>query len=206
MLENRLVTLAKGAARLEHVDDVARADFRSRVGTPDEVEVFLAYETGLAQRLGLPWQSRTMLYRPTAGVDEAMLEQAFDTVISLEQGDGLVNAMIEQPFWDKYLRATYSDAYSRNTRFYATKSDLLEQLRTAQRNWARSIGHPDAQRRVLRKTLLDLAQQIPVAQSELLNEGVMPDATYDRLLNDIGYREKELSRRLTREALNKAGL
>jgi hypothetical protein len=39
-----------------------------------------------------------------------------------------------------------------------------------------------------------------------LNEGVMPDATYDRLLNDIGYREKELSRRLTREALNKAGL
>ncbi|UVL39384.1 hypothetical protein LOY55_24610 [Pseudomonas sp. B21-040] len=206
MLENRLVTLAKGAARLEHVDDVARADFRSRAGTPDEVEVFLAYETGLAQRLGLPWQSRTMLYRPTAGVDDAMLEQAFDTVISLEQGDGLVNAMIEQPFWDKYLRATYSDAYSRNTRFYATKSDLLEQLRTAQRNWARSIGHPDAQRRVLRKTVLDLAQQIPVAQSELLNEGVMPDATYDRLLNDIGYREKELSRRLTREALNKAGL
>jgi hypothetical protein len=206
MLENRLVTLAKGAARLEHVDDVARADFQSRPGNPDEVEVFLAYETGLAQRLDLPWQSRTMLYRPTAGVDDAMLEQAFDTVISREQGDGLVNAMIEQPYWDHYLRATYPDAYSPNTRFFANKCDLLEQLLTAQREWARSNGQPDAQRRVLRKKVLDLAQQIPLPQSELFIESEMTDAVYDRLLNDIGYREKELSRRLTREALHKAGL
>jgi hypothetical protein len=34
----------------------------------------------------------------------------------------------------------------------------------------------------------------------------MTDEVYERLYNDIGYDEQELSRRLTRAALNTAGL
>ncbi|EJM21281.1 hypothetical protein PMI22_02165 [Pseudomonas sp. GM21] len=204
ILESRLVTLAKGAARLARVDDIAGADVRSRTGNPDEVEVYLAYETGLAYRLGLPWQSNTMLYEPTAGVSARTLDTAFDTVISMEVGDGLVNEMIEQPFWEKYLREAYPDAYSRNARIYRGKPELLDQLRDAQRTWVHSARWPEVRRAPLRRQLQDLADQLPVPHSVVLTGAEMTDAVYERLLNEIGYDEKALSRRLTREALQKA--
>ena len=205
ILEDRLVTLAKGAARLARVDDIANADVRSRAGNPDEVEVYLAFETGLAHRLGLPWQSSTMLYEPMAGVSAKTLNTAFDTVISMEAGDGLVNGMIEQPFWEKYLRETYPDAYSRNDRIYQGKPELLDQVREAQRAWARSARLAEIRRAPLRRQLQDLADQLSVPHNVVFTGTEMTDAVYERLLNDIGYEEKALSRRLTREALNKAG-
>ena len=204
ILEGRLVALAKGAARLARVDEIASADVRSRTGNPDEVEVYLAYETGLAHRLGLPWQSNTMLYEPVAGVSARTLDTAFDTVISMEAGDGLVNEMIEQPYWEKYLRQTYPDAYSRNARIYRGKPELLDQLRDAQRAWAHSARWAEMRRAPLRRQLQDLADQLPVDHSVVFTGTEMTDAVHERLLNDIGYDEKALSRRLTREALQKA--
>lgn len=205
ILENKLVSLAKGAARLERVDDVARADFQSRPGNPDEVEVFLAYETGLAQRLDLPWQSERMLYEPTAGVSDDMLDQAFDTVMSMEEGDGLINTMIEQPFWENYLRDTYPTEFRRNARQYELKTQLLDELRDAQLAWADSKGSPLAQRRALKQRLQDLGRQLGVPENIALADEPMSDAVYDSLLNDIGYEEKQLSRKLTRAALQNAG-
>jgi hypothetical protein len=204
ILESRLVTLAKGAARLARVDDIAGADVRSRAGNPDEVEVYLAYETGLAHRLGLPWQSNTMLFETTAGVSAKNLDTAFDTVISMEAGDGLVNEMIEQPFWEKYLREAYPDAYHRNARIYRGKPELLDQLRDAQRAWAHSARWSELHRAPLRRQLQDLADQLPVPHNVVFTGAEMTDAVYERLLNEIGYDEKALSRRLTREALQKA--
>ena len=61
-LEGKLVGLAKGAARLEMVNEIARADVAARDGIPDDVEVHLTYEIGLAERLNLPWQSQGMRY------------------------------------------------------------------------------------------------------------------------------------------------
>ncbi|MHC8345847.1 NEL-type E3 ubiquitin ligase domain-containing protein [Pseudomonas sp. RT6P73] len=203
VLESKLVNLAKGAARLARVDAIARADFGSRAGNPDEVEVYLAYETGLAQRLGLPWQSESMLFRPLANVSANTLDTAFDTVMSMEDGDGLVNDMIEQPFWQKYLRDTYPNEFSRNTRLYETKSDLLDELRETQQAWASSKGQLIAQRRALKQRLLDLARRLDVDESVVLTDQDMPDEVYGRLLHDMGYEEKELSRKLTRAALQK---
>jgi hypothetical protein len=201
ILESKLVTLAKGAARLERVDDIARADFSSRKGNPDEVQVFLAYETGLAQRLGLPWQSESMLYRPLAGVSANMLDTAFDTVMSMEDGDGLINHMIEQSFWEKYLHDTYPAEFRRNARTYELRTDQLDELREAQRSWANSKGRVIAQRQALKKRLLDLANQLNVQEDRVLTDEEMSDEVYGGLLNDIGYEEKQLSRRLTRQAL-----
>ncbi|MBD9614008.1 hypothetical protein IB245_21120 [Pseudomonas sp. PDM02] len=204
VLENKLVNLAKGAARLARVDDIARADFGGREGTPDEVEVYLAYETGLAQRLGLPWQSESMLYRPLAGVSAKTLDTAFDTVMSMEAGDGLINDMLEQPFWEKYLRDTYPNEFRRNTRLYETKSDLLDELRDAQHAWASSRNQQIAQRRALKQRLQDLARRLNVDDRVVLTDEDMSDEVYFRLLQDMGYEEKELSRKLTRTALQKA--
>ncbi|CAI8963468.1 RING-type E3 ubiquitin transferase [Pseudomonas sp. IT-P253] len=204
-LEIRLVTLAKGAARLTRVDDIARADFGGRPGTPDEVEVYLAYETGLTQRLGLPWQSETMLFRRIAGVSPATLDLAYDTVVSMEAGDGLVNDMLEQSFWENYLRDTYPTEFRRNARQYEHKTQLLDELRDARLAWADSKGSPLVQRRALKQRLQYLGRQLGVPESIALADEPITDAVYDSLLNDIGYEEKQLSRRLTREALQKAG-
>jgi hypothetical protein len=203
VLESKLVNLARGAARLARVDDIARADFGSRPGNPDEVEVYLAYETGLAQRLGLPWQSESMLYRPTAGVDANTLDTAFDTVMSMEAGDGLINDMIEQPFWQKYLQDTYPNEFRRNALFYETKSELLDELREVQHAWARSKGQQIAQRRALKQRLQDLARRLSIDDSVVLTDQDMTDEVYGQLLHDMGYEEKELSRKLTRAALQK---
>jgi hypothetical protein len=205
ILESKLVILAKGAARLERVDDIARADFSSRKGNPDEVQIFLAYETGLAQRLGLPWQSQSMLYRPVAGVSANMLDTAFDTVMSMEDGDGLINHMIEQPFWEKYLHDTYPREFRRNARTYEIRTDQLDELREAQRSWANAKGQLIAQRQAIKKRLLDLANQLNVQENRVLTDEEMSDEVYGGLLNDIGYEEKQLSRRLTRQALLNAG-
>ncbi|MHC8349074.1 NEL-type E3 ubiquitin ligase domain-containing protein [Pseudomonas sp. RT4P38] len=203
-LENSLATLAKGAARLARVEDIARADFASREGNPDEVEVFLAYETGLAQRLGLPWQSESMLFRPIAGVSGKTLDTAFDTVMSMEVGDGLINDMIELPFWEKYLRDTYPNEFTRNIRLYEQKTELLDQLRESQQAWVSAKGGSTAHRQNLKRHLQDLARQLDIADSSVLVDQAMADEVYGQLLNDIGYQEKELSRRLTREALQKS--
>ncbi|ANI58632.1 NEL-type E3 ubiquitin ligase domain-containing protein [Pseudomonas sp. GR 6-02] len=204
MLESRLVRLAKGAARLARVEDIARADFAKRPGG-DEIEVYLAYESGLAQRLDLPWQSTLLRYPELARVNAEMLDTAFDTVMSMEAGDGLVNGMIEQPYWEKYLRDTYPAEFRRNARMYEHRTDLLDELREAQRAWAGSKEQLIVQRRALKQRLLDLASQLNVPESLVLTGEEMTDEVYGGLLNDIGYEEKQLSRRLTRAALQNAG-
>jgi hypothetical protein len=201
-LEQKLVTLAKGAARLEQVNDIARADVASRGGNPDEVEVYLAYQTGLAQRLGLPWQSEGMLFRRVSGVTNSMIDQAYDTVLALGEGDGLVNRMLEQDFWENYLVERYPVRMETNKRRYLDLFDQLETLRTTQREWVESTS--DDQRAELRNRLRELSNDLPVPQTVVFADEAITDANYDRLLIDLGDAEKQLSRQLTRDALRRA--
>jgi hypothetical protein len=202
-LEQKLVTLAKGAARLEQVNDIARADIASRGGNPDEVEVYLAYQTGLAQRLGLPWQSEGMLYRPVSGVSDGMIDQAYDTVLALGEGDGLVNRMLEQDFWETYLNERYPVRMETNKRRYQSLSDQLGTLRTTQREWVETTS--DEQRAELRNRLGELMNGLPVTEALVFADEPISDAAFDRLLVDLGDAEKQLSRQLTRDALRRAG-
>lgn len=128
-LETRLVSLSKGAARLQRVNDIARADALSRPSRAEEVEIYLAYQTRLASRLGLPWQSEGMLYRNIAAVSDNAIEQAYTTVLALEEGDGLLDAMLQQLFWEKYLHETYDLRFRSNDRAFDEKLRLLEQRR-----------------------------------------------------------------------------
>jgi hypothetical protein len=202
-LEQKLVTLAKGAARLEQVNDIARADVASRGGNPDEVEVYLAYQTGLAQRLDLPWQSKGMLFRPVSGVTDAMIDQAYDTVLALGEGDGLVDRMLEQDFWQNHLNERYATEMQANKRRYQSLSDQLETLRTTQREWAESTS--DTQRAALRSRLRELMNDLPAPDTVVFADEPFSDGIFDRLLVDLGDAEKELSRHLTRQAMKRAG-
>jgi hypothetical protein len=202
-LEKRLVSLAKGAARLEHVNEIAHDDVANRRGTTDDVEVYLAYQTGLAHRLNLPWQSEGMLYRLTSGVTDRMIDQAYDTVLALGEGDGLVDKMLEQQFWQDYLEETYPIQTKTNKQQYESKSDALDTLRSTQREWLESTSDP--QRAELRNQLRELMNDLPVPETVVFADVPISDEIYYRLFADLGHDEQELFRQLTRKALKKAG-
>lgn len=133
--------MAKGKSRLDQVNEIARATIQSRLqagetfqavdedgeitGTIDEVEVYLAFQTGLADRLELPWQSRDMLFRAMAEVDDAQIDQAYQSILALEVGDGLVNQIVEQRFWRKYLKSRYPREFAQNSVVYNSRSEDL---------------------------------------------------------------------------------
>lgn len=205
-VESAMVGLAKGAARLERVNEVARADIAKRKETPDDVEVHLDYETRLAARLDLPWQSEKMRYQPLSGVTEEAIDQAYTTILSMEEGDGLVNAMLDQTFWEKYLRETNPNAFKNNDTTFMNKAALLEDLREAQQAWVDAKALPEAEKTPLKARLKTLAEQLPVPENLVLTGEPMSTQTYDRLIEGIGYDEKALGRHLTRTALKNAGL
>ena len=128
-IERKLVTLAKGAARLERVNEIARKDSLSRASRAEEVEIYQAYQTALAPRLGLPWQSGHMLYRGIADVSDKAIDEAYITVINQEKGNGLIDGMLEQPFWERYLRESFTSALEYNDRFYERELNSLEDRR-----------------------------------------------------------------------------
>ena len=218
-LENRLVKLAKSAARLDKVGDIARKeilaqrDMSQRVPpvpdyhAPDEVEVHLAFETGLAKRLDLPWQSDRMLYRDTSRVTPDMIDAAYRKNIADEAGDGLVNAMIdsfENPFWENYLKSTHPAEIEANKRSFDLRLGQVEDLREAQNAW---VNESDpAQLAVRQKTLEDLANQLNVAHNEVFTEEEMTDEFYNQLVLPLTNERNQLARTLTREALARAGL
>ncbi|WP_225875042.1 NEL-type E3 ubiquitin ligase domain-containing protein [Pseudomonas bananamidigenes] len=201
-LERALVTLAKGAARLSQVNEIARADIAARQSEPDEVEVHLAYETGLARRLELPWQSEAMKFRRVAGVSDEMIDAAYEKILGAEAGDGLADQMLDQAFWDRYLRETWPGEIEANTRAHQEKADLLIDLQSAQERWVESGGRSPG----LRQTVADLAQRLSIPEDVVFTAEKMSQKTYVELLENIGHQEKALQRKLTREAMERAGI
>ncbi|RBJ70189.1 hypothetical protein C3L29_036815, partial [Pseudomonas sp. MWU12-2534b] len=142
--------------------------------------------------------------RQVSGVSDAMIDQAYGTVLALGEGDGLVNAMLELDFWTQYLEEKYPTRLESNKRRFQGNYDKLESLREVQRQWSESTQ--TEQRKALREQLLDLMQDLPVPPTVVFDEAPISDAVFDRLLVDLADDEKELARRLTREALRRAGL
>lgn len=125
LVEAELVKLARGKARLDEVGEVSRGRITERLkketfrrvvngvvtGTIDEVEVYLEYMTDLAERLDLPWQSRDMLFRPKEGLTQEILDEAYDRVIALEEGELLAPLILMQDFWVEFLEKAYKDEF-----------------------------------------------------------------------------------------------
>ncbi|WP_178113604.1 NEL-type E3 ubiquitin ligase domain-containing protein [Pseudomonas sp. ANT_H12B] len=178
-IEASLITLAKGKSRLDGVNEIARATIQGRLaagetfqafdedgditGTIDEVEVYLAFQTGLADRLELPWQSRDMLFRQMAEVGEEQIDQAYQSILALEAGEGLVNRMIEQGFWRKYLKSRYPREFAQNSAVYNARSEALldQQLAgsVSQQEYERGIAELADARKGLLRTLTRTAME-----------------------------------------------
>ncbi|WP_421555830.1 dermonecrotic toxin domain-containing protein [Pseudomonas kitaguniensis] len=234
---NALVRLAKQKARLDKLNHIANRDIQARLNTPtrnedgsespalrlttdivngvsgtlDEVEVYSAYQTGLKARLDLPWLADHMLYRETGNVQARQLVIAYNKVIEDEQGDGLVEQMLEQYFWSDYLRDTHPDEYQKISCQHSQASENIDGLRLAQSAWAADEQLPEEHKNLttsaqLRKNLTDLADTLNVAHEQILTDEPMSEELYLSLFLKSFYDEKELGRHLTRLAMISAGL
>jgi len=147
-----------------------------------------------------------MLHRPVAGVTDAMIDGAYDTVLSLEKDDGLVNKMLELDFWERFLRETYPSQFEENKQVYLGKSERLDTLRSTQLEWVNSTQLTTTQRTELRNRLIGLMNGFSIQQDIVFSGTPISEDIYNRLLIDLGDEEKELSRRLTREAMTRANI
>jgi hypothetical protein len=220
-----LLDLAKGKSRLEEVGRIARArveelraqgrpfprydaegnlvaqydDQGNRLRTLDEVEIHLAYVTGLAQRLDLPWQSRSMRFSEP-DVTPRMLDDAYERVTRLEEGDLLREQLIEQDFWRNYLEATHAEAFE----VLLNKSRALDDLLDAQTAWAAHGKLSDTQKAVQRKIIETTARTLGKPASEIAPGQVMSDARYYADIAVLAEESKNILRRLCDQAMGRS--
>ncbi|WP_277759123.1 DUF6543 domain-containing protein [Pseudomonas sp. A34-9] len=216
VLEDKLVRLAHSAARIDRLSDLAKEEIsrqaqQTRIDPtkppPHEMDIHMAFEAGLAERLELPWQSTDIPYEASSGVNQKTIDAAYDAILQREAGDGQVNGMIDlysEPFWERHLRDTHPDEYAANDLDTASKKQLLNELREAQAQWA--DAEDTAQLNPLARRMMRLADQLNIDHLHIFSGERMSQARYNKLSSDIVYASKELSRKLTRTALKNAGL
>lgn len=142
--EGTLLELARGLFRLDRVEAIAREDVERRVlfeqdrlrshGYSDEeahvraleridaVEVSLAYRVGLAGKLKLPGQPRTMQFEHLAGVKPMQLSNAAASVRWAAGTDALPIYVSQRDFWIAYLERHHG------TEFQQVKQPFWDQL------------------------------------------------------------------------------
>lgn len=217
VVEQLMLTVAKGRTRLNKLGEIARArvaalseqgrkfpNDRDRgtdsAGNPeraiDEVGVHLAFSTGLAQRLELPWQSADVMY-PEPDVTPQMLDDAFDRVMALEEGDLLRDALVELDFWGEYLERSTPAAFVWLTR----KRAALEDLTSALNDLAANGRLLESQKMALRNTLRNSALMLDKSVEDFPPGTPMHQDVYDALAVKLHEEHKAILQRLTDEAL-----
>ena len=108
--EVELRELAKGILMLEHV----RAKANEHIATltwVDEIEVMLAYQIGLQEKLNLPIETQNMIFRRCAHVSDEKLEAVGDEIVK-EVTDEKVEAFLKDwDPWKKHLRREAVQSY-----------------------------------------------------------------------------------------------
>ena len=181
---------AKGA-RIDHYD--ARGNLIADI---DEVEIYLAYTTPLATRLDLPWQSRSMMFREDY-VTAPMVEEAFNRVQLLDQGELLRGNLLEQPMWTDFLQRAHPADYAS----IAAKFDALIDYQAAQEQWAAAANLPESARQALRQTISRSAQRLGRPASESEPGQRMSQQDYDDTFGRINGELITLNQTLTDQAI-----
>ncbi|MBV4453777.1 MULTISPECIES: dermonecrotic toxin domain-containing protein [Pseudomonas] len=221
--EEGLVKLARGSARLKLLNHVIRADIADRLkpldqggqglrltsevvegepGTVDEVGVYLAYQTRLARQLELPWISDNMVYRNTANVPETSITNALTAVQTLSEGDGLVDRMLKEPYWETFLKEHYAQDYAANEENIGQQLALFDDLDSQQKAFAQALDLNEAQKAEKRQALSRIVEQLQI-EDRVVPDQVMSDTLYEQVYNDLAARRNEWLREQTRLSLGR---
>lgn len=122
-VERELLQEGRALFRLDQVQRIASTHYQeaerawgnlpgdARPAAPDDVEVFLAYRTRLAQRLGLPDQPQAVRYEQSRAVSAAQIDQALHTVLAAETPQALSESLQGRDFWTEHLRTQYAERF-----------------------------------------------------------------------------------------------
>jgi hypothetical protein len=121
-----LIRLAKGLFRLDEVERIALQDIQGRrdainaregltaaqkaelIRLIEEVEVRLAYRTGLRDRLELPGQPGGGRFTHLGNVSSAMLDAAAAEVLALDDSPQQMQSLVGRDFWIDYLKQQHA--------------------------------------------------------------------------------------------------
>ncbi|KRA93708.1 hypothetical protein ASD91_08115 [Pseudomonas sp. Root68] len=218
LIETQLLELALGKSRLDELGAIARTRVSERwakgeryrrydadgevTGTIDEVEVHLAYMTELAERLDLPWQARGMQFRKIAKVSKEMIEAAFQRIKALEEGELLIDRIVEQPLWRTWLESTYREELNGLKRRIDATIDLQDALQRR----AEGTGLTSEEKAAVEVEIKGLCSELGKSEADFADGKLMTDEQYVQALEDIDLQITQLLKKLTREAMIRAKL
>lgn len=126
--------LAQRLFRLDQVEAFARNEFmvrQAREPSLDEVEVNLAFRTGLAGSLNLIGQPRTMQFTAIAGVTQSDLNRAYRAVLAAEASEERVRYISQRDYWIAYLRERYPERFAQISEQFDKQLDALDEGKEA---------------------------------------------------------------------------
>jgi Leucine-rich repeat (LRR) protein len=155
-----LLKLSRGLFRLGKVEDVARAAIQRRPRI-DPAEIRLAYRIGLAERLGLPRQPKTMTYANLAQVTARDLDEAYAAILQAQGQPEFVEQLLGRSYWMDYLEEQYAAEFTQlQQRFEAGSEALEEQYPDFDAAYFDALDTLDTTRKAERRQLaLRLSQQ-----------------------------------------------
>lgn len=163
--------LARRLFRVAWVERLARRDMDARYAdgrwrrgerSAEEVEVNLAYLTGLARRLDLLGQPRHMQFGGLAEVTQAQLDAAYLEVLQAEATDQRVAFISERDFWLEVLRAEQPQRFDDVESFYGQQQEALDEQRHSITS-AAYVRRSNAIRDARDTALSQLAQELTLA-------------------------------------------
>ncbi|SEC55958.1 Leucine rich repeat-containing protein [Pseudomonas frederiksbergensis] len=218
LTEAQLIELARGKSRLDEVERIARRHIIDREaagerfrrvdaegnvsGTIDEVEVHLAFMTDLAERLDLPWQARGMQFRQIAGVTGEMIENAYQRILGLEEGDLLRDLIAEQPFWRTYVQRSNRARF----RAFDRKTVATTEFKVALDERASRTDLTLEEREKLKEEIRILAAELGKPESAFAPGQVVTDEAFAAELDLIKEARETLLKQLTQQAMDRAKL
>ncbi|WP_299728304.1 NEL-type E3 ubiquitin ligase domain-containing protein [uncultured Endozoicomonas sp.] len=106
-----LRTFARQKMLLTHVNQLAREHMKT-LKAVDEVEVELAFQIGLREKLGLPGNTSQMKYRRLSGVSDEDIEKAYTTVTQHCDEKAFEAFLKTYTPWQKYQRMKSTPGFS----------------------------------------------------------------------------------------------
>ncbi|QDQ27004.1 hypothetical protein FNU76_11885 [Chitinimonas arctica] len=107
-----LLTKARGMFRLDQLEKIAREKARRGVKV-DYIEVYLAYQVALRDRLELPVSVTNMKFLKISGVTKEDLDDAVQRVEKAEAEDFEYFLLVQWSPWEKMLERRFPNEYAR---------------------------------------------------------------------------------------------
>jgi len=190
-------------AEIEAAGRVAAEAADERWPHVDEVEIYLAYRVDLAERLALPWQPLSMLYRGASNVTRDMTREAGDRILAAEAVPGKqVELLLERPVWKDYLQTLPET--QRHAAVAQEQLQTLEELREALEELARQPQASPQQIASWTAAVQQGASALGIAEADIPVGREMNATVYEQALEVIDRERKAGEVRITQGALDRA--